>query len=139
MKRTTAWIVGMSALTLVSVGAWAQDTDAGEEDGLDVTMTLMPEGSDESAAITNEIELPTKDSEEEDYIPSEQAVENSRVGLDTANAARDDGRAFGEEAKNLAEDNRERFGRGSRTPDLDSLIPEGAPAAPSVPEPPSQP
>jgi hypothetical protein len=137
MTRANTWIIGMSALTLMSVGAWAQDSDKGEDDGLDVTMTLMPESAEESAAITNEIDLPKNDLEE--YIPSAQAVENSPVGLDTANAARDDGRAFGEDAKNLAEDNRERFGRGGRTPDLDSLIPEEAPDTPSVPEPPSQP
>jgi hypothetical protein len=124
MKRAQSFVITAAVFALTSSWAAAQDGD------LDVTMTVLPENADQSEAVTAAIDLPMDEAGE--YIPAEEGVENSQVGLDTANLARQDGRAFGEEARELAEENRERFGRGGGAPSIEELIPDGVPAGPET-------
>jgi hypothetical protein len=124
-------IIALAGLLLVSGGALAEDGENdGDNDELDVTMAMIPDHTQESDKVTRELTLPTVD---EVPIVPQTAVDNSKAGLDAANAARVDGKAFGQEARNLAEDNRERFGRGGGAPELDDLIPDGIPGAPDLP------
>jgi hypothetical protein len=133
-------LVFFSALTLSLSASWvfAQEGEGGDD--LDVTMTLMPEGADLPDAVTRELELPryTEGENEGEYIPSSQGVENSANGLETANAAREDGRAFGEAAAEAAQDNREEHSRGNM-PDLENLLPDQVPDMPGPPDRPGPP
>lgn len=144
MKGTKRSIVAGMALALSSSWALAQDGEDGEDGDLDMTIAVMPEGADLPDVVTGEITLPMDD--DGNYIPAEQGVENSADGLSTANAAREDGRAFGAAAAAAAEANREDLGRGSR-PNLGDLIPDQVPdqvpdvpgGAPDLPELPDAP
>jgi hypothetical protein len=126
-------LVTAFALALAGTSALADDGDA--DDGLDVTITLMPEDADLPDAVTAAIELPQ---DEEGPIPNEEGVEHSADGLETANLAREDGRAFGEATAASADENRENLGRGS-LPDLEDLVPDNVPETPDLPEIPSPP
>jgi hypothetical protein len=119
------------AFALTAGYASAQDGD-GEDavDGLEVTMTLMPEGGELPELVMALIELP-KD-EAGDYIPNARAVENAARGHETANAAREDGRAFGAAMAAAARENREDASRGGR-PDLGELLPANVPNVPEIP------
>jgi hypothetical protein len=128
--------LAVAALTCALSGfAFAQDDE--------LTMTLLPEGAELPDAVTKVIELPKND--EGEYIASEEGVTNSAEGLAIANAAREDGRAFGEEMAASARENRENFSRGGR-PDLADVLPgqvpgsiPDAPAIPQIPVPTGQP
>jgi hypothetical protein len=135
MKRANQLLATTLALVLGASPAFAQD--AGEDDGdLDVTMRLLPANAELPDAATREIELPVND--EGEFRASEQGIENSLAGIETANAAREDGRAFGQEAAAAAQENRENMGRGSR-PDLEELLPEQVPNVPEIPDRPDRP
>lgn len=139
MRHRKPLIALIAALALCDGTLWAQDADDGNDaDDLDdVTMTVISEDAEQPDIVTKEIELPRDDQGE--YIPSQHGVDSSRTGIETANRAHEDGHAFGQEARALAEDNRERFGRGGEGPDREELLPDGAPGAPEVPERPEQP
>jgi hypothetical protein len=112
-----------AVITAVGLTLGADWTAAQEAPGddLDITMTLMPEGSERPDAVTRELTLPVFPEGDEaagEPIPSEQGVANSANGLDIANQARADGRAFGQAAAEAAQENREDLGRGSRPDDL---------------------
>ena len=103
------------------------------------TVVLLPEGAELPDVVTAAIDLP-RDADGE-YRPSANAVESSAKGLATANAAREDGRAFGAQMAANAADNRETRARGSR-PDLSERLPDQVPdhvSLPSLPEPPAAP
>jgi hypothetical protein len=125
MKLSKALAVAALSCALSSF-AFAQDDE--------LTMTLLPEGAELPDAVTKVIELPKND--EGEYLASEEGVANSAEGLAIANAAREDGRAFGEEMAASARENRENFTRGR--PDLGGLlpgqVPDGIPDAPAIPE-----
>ena len=125
-------ITGLAA-ALAAGPVLAQDD---VDEGLDLTITLMPEGAELPEVVTALIELPKDENGE--YIPSAEGVANSADGLDTANRAREDGRAFGEAAAAAAQDNREDAGRGSM-PDLGDLLPDHVPEIPELPGPPAPP
>jgi hypothetical protein len=131
-------VITALALTLTAGSAFAQDGTEGEEadEALDLTMTLMPQDAELPDVVTADIELP-KD-EEGLPIPSEQGVEHGGEGLETANLAREDGRAFGEAAAAAAQENREDVSRGSM-PDLGELLPDNVPEIPEIPEHPTPP
>jgi hypothetical protein len=123
--------VACALACLISASVLAQN---GEE-----TVVLLPEGAELPDVVTAAIELP-RDADGE-YRPSAQAIENSAKGLETANAAREDGRAFGAQMAANAADNRETHSRGS-PPDLNDLLPDQVPdhvTPPSLPEPPVAP
>jgi hypothetical protein len=104
---------------------------------LDVTITLVPEGTELPDVVTADIMLPTDD--EGLPIAAEAGVENSAAGLEIANSARADGRAFGESMAEAAQANREELGRGSR-PALEDLVPTDLPVDLSgLPENPPEP
>lgn len=128
MKRFL--IVTGFAVGLATGPAFAQD---GEDttDALDQTVALMPESAESADAVTGRIELPKDENGE--FIASVEGVEHSARGLETANLAREDGRAFSEAAASAAQQNREDYGRGS-TPDLGTLLPDQAPDVPDRPE-----
>lgn len=133
----------MSALTVALSAnlALAQEEGDGDTEGLGVTFQLLPENVELPEAVTRELSLPNADDPE--LPPPQQALDNSQGGLDTANAAREDGRAFGQATAAAAQENVENLGRGSR-PDLSELVPEAAPPdlseiPPEVPEPPGRP
>jgi hypothetical protein len=121
-------ILAIAAWTCV-LGNWTFAED-GEQ-----TMTLLPEDAESPDAVTKMLELPKND--EGEYIASEEGVTHSAEGLATANAARESGRAFGEEMAANARENHENFSRGVR-PDLEDLlpgqVPDGIPDTPAVPE-----
>jgi hypothetical protein len=129
MKNTSAFVASALAC-LLSTSSMAQ---SGEE-----TVVLLPEGAELPDVVTAAIDLP-KDADGE-YRPSAQAVESAK-GLATANAAREDGRAFGAQMAANAADNREAHSRGAR-PDLSDLLPDQVPdhvSPPEVPTPPETP
>ena len=121
----------VTALTFAvsGVSAYAEDVDdaAGVLEG---TMTLMPEDATLPDVVTAAIDLPKH--EDGAYIPSAAAVEHAAHGLETANAARDDGRAFGEAMAAAARDSREDATRGHRPDPAD--LPDQVPELPSPPE-----
>ena len=126
-------ILAAASLTLCGY-AFAQN---GEE-----TIALLPEDAELPDVVTAAIDLP-KDANGE-YRPSARAVESSAKGLATANAAREDGRAFGQSMAEQAKENRELRTRGG-PPDLAELVPDQVPdhvtlpTLPERPEPPEPP
>src|SRR5262245_30428001 len=125
MKNTSAFIAS-SLACLLSASSFAQ---SGEE-----TVVLLPESAELPDVVTAAIDLP-KDADGE-YRPAVQAVESSAKGLTTANAAGEDGRAFGAQMAANAAENRETHTRGTR-PDLGDLLPDQVPdhvTPPSLPE-----
>ena len=126
-----------AALLALSGYAFAQD---GEQ-----TIALLPQDAELPDVLTAAIDLP-KDADGE-YRPSVKAVERSAEGIATANAAREDGRAFGQSMAAQAKENRELRTRGER-PDFADLLPEQVPddvtlptlpERPELPEPPALP
>ncbi len=130
MKATSSLFAAALACSLC-VFASAQ---SGEE-----TIVLLPEGTELPDVVTDAIELPKDENGE--YRASTQAVAHSARGLATANAAREGGRAFGEQMAAAARESREDRARGSRL-DLRDLRPEHVPdnaELPELPQPPSLP
>jgi hypothetical protein len=124
-------LIASALACLFSASSLAQN---GEE-----TVVLLPEDAELPDVVTAAIDLP-RDADGE-YRPSAQAVESSAKGLETANAAREDGRAFGTQMAANAADSRETHSRGSR-PDLSNLLPDQVPdhvTPPSLPETPIAP
>ncbi len=122
---TTAMLLTLSGY------AFAQDAEQ--------TIALLPEGADLPDVVTAAIDLP-KDADGE-YRPSARAVERSAEGIATANAAREDGRAFGESMAAQARENRESRARGER-PAFADLLPDQVPddvTLPTLPERPELP
>jgi hypothetical protein len=95
------------------------------------TVVLLPEGAELPDVVTAAIDLP-KDADGE-YRPSAKAVESSAKGLATANAAREDGRAFGAQMAANAADNRETHARETRR-DLSEHLPDQVPDHVTPPE-----
>jgi hypothetical protein len=129
-------LLAITALTsAINCGsAIAQDElKHGNRDALlELTMTVMPTNAKTSDAVTTIIELPKESSG--DGIPRTQGIEHSARGLDTADSAREDGRAFGEAAAAAARDNREAASRASH--DVGN---EPKPANPETPDRPDLP
>lgn len=119
MKNTSAFIASALAC-LLSASSLAQN---GEE-----TVVLLPESAELPDVVTAAIDLP-KDADGE-YRPSVQAVDSSAKGLATANAAREDGRAFGAQMAANAADNRETNSRGSPSPPEAPVAPPETPVGP---------
>jgi hypothetical protein len=108
------FIITMVASAAISGTAAAQDEPkrGNSAAALEITMTLLPANAQTPDAVTKVIELP-KDADG-NSIPSAAGVEHSAGGLETANAARENGRAFGEAASAAARENRENATRASR-------------------------
>lgn len=83
---------------LATAPVFAQSSAEGDDDDFEVTMMVLEEG-DEPFEILELIELPD--------AASATAVERSAQGLDTANAAREGRREFGQ---SVAEEARQRAG-----------------------------
>jgi hypothetical protein len=134
MKR----LLAITALTsaVIQGSAVAQDeAQRGNSDAvLELTMTLIPTNAKTSAAVTAIIELPKELSGDE--TPNTQGAERSSRGLDRANSAREDGRAFGDAAAAAARDNREAASRASH--DADNPPPPPTPEPPDRPDRPSR-
>jgi hypothetical protein len=132
-------IVTGLAFALSAGSALGQEGDEGSgdegSDSSESTLTVIPEDAELPSVVTEDLALP-KDGE--DFLPAVQGVEHGSAGLETANLAREDGRAFGEAAAAAAEQNREDFERGSR-PDLEDLLPDQVPSIPDVPDVPNVP
>ena len=133
MKRLFA--ITALASAVIGGAATAQDEpERGNKNAvLELTMTLIPMNAESPAVVTAAIELP-KDSSG-DYIPSANGVEHSAPGLDTANVAREDGRAFGQATAAAARENRENATRASH----DAVVEEPPPAPPETPDHPTPP
>lgn len=126
----TLTVIAVVGLALGADWTFAQDAPG---DDLEITMTLMPEGGELPDAVTRELALPVfpeGDENEGQPIPSQQGVDNSAAGLDIANQARAEGRAFGQDIAAAAQENRENLGRGARPEDLPLGPPEGLPLGP---------
>jgi hypothetical protein len=123
------------AVSLGTASAFAQEDSENITAGLDVTIALVPADAELPDVVTAPIDLP-KDEDGND-IPSAEGVENSAHGLETANRAREDGRAFGEAMAAAAQQNREDAAHGP--PDLEDLRPDQAPDVPGPPETPGPP
>jgi hypothetical protein len=120
----------LAAATLLTLSGYAFAQDA------ERTIALLPEDAELPDVVTAAIDLP-RDADGE-YRPSAQAVERSADGIATANAAREDGRAFGASMAAQARENRELRARGER-PDFSDLLPEQVPDDVSLPTLPEQP
>ena len=137
-------LISVFVLSLVSGSAFAQE---GDDEDLDVTMTLMPEGAELPDAVTRELELP-RDSEDDDEARGDRAS-GIAEGSETADAARSDGLAVAADnaaeaaaealanAVEAAADNREELGRDGvpsgpldQVPDLPRALPTDLPADP---------
>jgi hypothetical protein len=126
-------------LTMLTVAlAMTLGGSALAQDG-EATIVLLPEGAELPDVVTAALDLP-KD-ENGDYRASEEGVAHSTKGLEIANEARADGRAFGEQMAASAKENREEHTRG-QMPDLRDLRPDHVPdnaALPELPELPERP
>src|SRR5690349_21689987 len=123
--------LALAASLILGGYVYAQD---GEQ-----TISLLPEGAELPDVLTAAITLP-KDANGE-YRPAAKAVERSAAGIATANAAREDGRAFGESTAAQAKENRELRTRGE-LPDLADRVPDQVPdhvTLPTLPERPALP
>jgi len=127
MKYTSSLFTAALACSLCGFAV----AQSGEE-----TIVLLPEGSELPDVVTDAIELPRDQNGE--YRPSAQAVAHSAQGLATANAAREGGRAFGEQMAAAARENREDRARGPM-PDLSELRPDHVPDNAALPELPERP
>ena len=127
MRRHALPMISALALALGAASGLAQDDEP--------TMRLMPEHAAGPDAVTGDIELP-RDVDGE-YIPSDEGVTHSAEGLAIANAARENGRAFGEEMAAKAQEQRENLGR-AEPPNLDTLLPDHVPGD-AIPELPGRP
>lgn len=136
-------ISGLAALLLalaVAAPAAAQpgDDDAGPTESLELTIMLMPENATTPESVTRVIELPAHAAAEAaekaaDGLDQANAGRARREdGLDTAAAARENGREFGQAMRELAQENREAHGRAEPPAN-----PGGPP--PAVPGPPVTP
>jgi len=125
----------IAALTSAAIcgPALAQDPPPRVTNVLELTMVLIPANAETPAAVTAKIDLP-KDAASGNYIPSVQGVENSERGLETANAAREDGRAFGQATAATARDNRENAVRAAQ-----GASEKERPAPPETPDRPTPP
>lgn len=127
MKHTSLF-VAFALACLASVASLAQ---TGEE-----TVVLLPEGAERPDVVTAAIDLP-RDADG-NYRPSVNAVESSAKGHATANAAREDGRAFGALMAANAAGNRETLARGTHpdhpTPSSPPGLPETPVGPPKTPE-----
>ena len=132
MTRLLTMTVLASALICGTAAAQDERKRGNSDAALEITMTLLPANAGTPDAVTKTIELP-KD-EDGNYIPSAAGVEHSAGGLETANAARENGRAFGEAAAAAARENRENATRASR-----AAASEERPDPPETPEPPDRP
>lgn len=101
----------------------APDRDAAAE-GLELTMRLLPQGTQRSEIITRTIELPPaasgrgREASEGGRDSNREAGENRRDGMETAAEARERGREFGREMAERARENREDAARGNVPDDL---------------------
>lgn len=141
MKQGSRLLTVALAVAFTSGVAFAQggdEGDGGDSSDLDVFIRVLPANADLPDAATREIELPVD--EQGDPRPSEQGVEHGGSGLETANAAREDGRAFGQESAAAAQENREDVERDSRPDpeDLPDQVPDN-PGPPDTPGPPETP
>jgi len=127
MKSTSSLLAVALASSLCG-SAFAQ---RGEE-----TIVLLPEGVELPDVVTKTIDLPQDENGE--YRASEEAIAQSAEGIATANAAREDGRTFGEQMAAAAKENREVHTR-SQMPYLSDLRPDHVPDNATVPELPEQP
>lgn len=136
MRQASRLFTVALALAFSSSVAFAQgDDDGNNTEDLDVFIRVLPANADLPEAATREIELPVD--EQGDPRPSDQGVEHGGSGLETANAAREDGRTFGQESAAAARENREDVERGSR-PDPEDL-PDQVPNDPGPPDTPGPP
>ena len=126
--KSTSSLLAIALASSLCGSAFAQ---RGEE-----TIVLLPEGVELPDVVTNTIDLP-KD-ENGAYRASEEAIAQSAKGIAIANAAREDGRTFGEQMATAAKENREVHTR-SQMPDLSDLRPDHVPNNAAVPELPSNP
>ena len=137
MTTRCKWFLAVTAATatLAAPRAYAQERDAEEAvETLDVTMTLMPEGTTLPDAVTRLIELPdaaaeaARESAAQGLETANEARANRDAGLGVAAEARENGREFGQEVREQAQENSENAGRGGR-PDA-----AGPPEVPGPPE-----
>jgi hypothetical protein len=134
MKQLLAITALTSAIIHGSVIAQDEAQRGNRDAVLELTMTLIPKNAKTSAAVTAIIELPKKS--DGDDVANAQGADRGARGLDTANAAREDGRALGEAAAAAARDNREAASRASH--DGGNQPPPAAPEPPDRPDPPSR-
>lgn len=120
------------AMSSSAVFAQGKSDSKRPDSRLEQTMALLPQGAELPSVVTAAIDLPKDDQDE--YRPNAAAIEHSAHGLETANLAREDGRAFGQATAAAAQENREDHARGSR-PDVADLRPDGVPALPDLPDP----
>ena len=126
--KSTSSLLAVALASSLCGSAFAQ---RGEE-----TIVLLPEGVELPDVVTNTIDLPKDENGE--YRASEEAIAQSAKGIAIANAAREDGRTFGEQMAAAAKENREVHTR-SQMPDLSDLRPDHVPDNAAVPELPEQP
>jgi len=126
MKFVSSFVASALAC-LASASSFAQ---TGEE-----TVVLLPEGAQRPDIVTAAIDLP-KDANG-NYRPSVNALEKSAKGHATANAARENGRAFGAQMAANAANNRETLARESHPdhppPPAPPETPVGPPNTPGTP------
>jgi hypothetical protein len=127
-------LVTAVAFAVSGASAFADDADR-TVGALEVTMKLMPERATLPDVVTAAIDLPKH--EDGTYVPSAAAVEHSARGLETANAARENGRAFGEAMAAAARESREDATHGQRPDPAD--LPDHVPELPTPPERPDVP
>lgn len=142
MKTGIVLAIGaLLALHDGSAAAQAPSPQDADGDTLELTMTLLPEGATQPDAVTKVIELPpaAANGEEESGADAAQGLDRANEarerrndGLGRAAEAREEGRAFGREMREQAQENRENNGRAEPPeppgrPDLPGGVNPGGP------------
>jgi hypothetical protein len=134
-------LVAMLALASLWCGSPAVAQEKGA-DNLELTMTLLPETATVPDAVTKTIELPAPASEQagehsaSGTATANQSRERREAGLDTAAAAREQGRQFGQDMAAEAQQNREDHAHGNPPSPPDHPAPPDHPSPPNPPGPP---
>jgi hypothetical protein len=126
VRRAELTAISALAILLGTSAAQAQDTQGDDPDGLEITMTLLPEQATTPDVVTNDIELPDSEADEggahsaDGLAAANEARSQQDDGLETAEDAVERGREFAEDMAAQAQENRENAERGD-APDLSDV------------------
>ena len=119
IMRLYKLITLFACLLLMSGATFAQENgdggDGGEEDDLDITMTLLPANAATPEAMTKSIQLPAAAvAQTQEHSAAGRSKERRTQALEKAAEARERGRDFGQDMATQARDARENRSRGGR-------------------------
>jgi len=145
LKNIAAFAIATTLLLAGGMGHAQDSSTAGgaDDDTLELTMTLLPEGATLPDAVSKVISLPEVAADaagehEGEGLGKVNEAREARAGgdegLERAAEPREDGREFGQQMREQAQDDRENNAHGQppESPDLPDA-PDGNPGAPPGP------